>query len=289
MNPAQGRTPATQIDVRIDRDTVLPGRVWCAERPRALIAVVHGIGEHSGRYAALADVLVARRFSVVSLDLPGHGESKGPRGDFASWTDVRDRVVPAMFTVTRGMPGQPLDLPVVLFGHSLGGVMALDYALAHPRTLLGVVVSAPALRDASAPPALKVALGRMVGAMSPTFALSHGLDELAMSRDPEVLAARKSDPLMHDRITPRTFFALLEARARVMDEAPRLQVPALVLVPAADRVVDPKGALEFTGAAPHEMALMRSYKDAYHELFNDPARDSAIRDLVGWLDAIVVV
>jgi alpha-beta hydrolase superfamily lysophospholipase len=289
VNPANGITPAIQIDVRIDKETVLPGRVWCAERPRALIAVVHGLGEHSGRYAALADALVARRFSVVSLDLPGHGEAGGPRGDYASWTDVRDRVVPAMFTVTRGMPGQPSDLPVVLLGHSMGGVMALDYALAHPRTLLGVVASAPALRDAVPPPALKVALGRLVGTVSPTAGFPHGLEEAAMSRDPEVLAARRSDPLLHNRISPRTFFALTEARTRVMEQARRLQVPALVLVPAADRVADSKGGLEFTGAAPHELVRMLSYKDAYHEIFNDPARDVAIRDLVGWLDAIVVV
>ena len=289
MNPSNGNTPATQIEVRIDRDLVLPGRVWCAERPRALIAVVHGLGEHSGRYAALAGALVARRFSVVSLDLPGHGEAKGPRGDFASWSDVRDRMIPAMFTVTRGMPGQPFDLPVVLFGHSMGGLMAIDYALAHPRTLLGVVACAPALRDAVAPAPLKVALGRLVGALAPTFGFAHGLEAAAMSRDAEVVALRASDPLLHDKLSPRTFFALVEARARVMEQARRLQVPTLVMVPAADRVTDPKGGLEFTGAAPHELVRMFSYQDAYHELFNDPARDLAIRDLVGWLEAIVVV
>lgn len=289
MNPAQSSLPATQIDVRIDRDTVLPGRVWCSDQPRALIAVVHGLGEHSGRYAALAEALVTRRFSVVALDLPGHGETQGPRGDFPSWIDVRDRVVPAMFTVPRGMPGQPFDLPVVLFGHSMGGVMALDYALAHPKTLLGVVACAPALRDARVPPPLKVALGRVIGAISPTFGLPHGLDESGISRDAEVLKLRASDPLLHDRITPRTFFDLVAARERVMAEARGLQVPALVLVPAADRVADPRGGLEFTGAAPHELVRMLSYQGAYHELFNDHSREQAIRDLVGWLDAIVVV
>ena len=288
MNPSESKTPAIEIDVRIDKLTVLPGRVWCSERPRALIAIVHGLGEHSGRYAALADALVEKRFSVVALDLPGHGSALGVRGDFPSWLEVRDRIIPSMFTVTRGMPGQPPELPVVLLGHSMGGAMALDYALAHPKTLLGVVVSAPALKSAP-PPWFKAALARVVHSVAPGAAFAHGLDESGISRDPEVMAVRAMDPLMHSKISPRTYYALEEARARIFRDARRLSIPALVLVPVADRVVDAKGSLEFTGMAPHEQVRMISYKDAYHELFNDLARDLVIRDLVGWLDAIVVV
>ena len=167
MNPSESRCHATQIDVRIDKSTQLPGRAWCAERPRALIAIVHGLGEHAGRYGALASALVDRRFTVVSLDLPGHGEAAGPRGDAPSWIGLRDLVIPAMFTVTRGMPGQPPDLPVVLLGHSMGGLLALDYALAHPKSLLGLVLSAPALKS-NPPPGWKVALARMAKVIAPT-------------------------------------------------------------------------------------------------------------------------
>src|SRR5512141_2451690 len=107
MNPALGRIPASLIEVRLERGLRLPGRVWCADRPRALVAVVHGLGEHGGRYAALASGLVQARFSVVTLDLPGHGEAPGPRGDVPSWTTLRDHAVPAMFTALAGLPGQP--------------------------------------------------------------------------------------------------------------------------------------------------------------------------------------
>jgi alpha-beta hydrolase superfamily lysophospholipase len=288
VNPTAGQVPAIQIDVRIDKHTALPGRVWCAERPRALVAIVHGLGEHGARYAATADALVDRRFSVVALDLPGHGEAPGPRGDFASWIDVRDRIVPLMFTVTRGLPGQPLDLPVVLLGHSMGGLMALDYALAHPKTLLGVVASAPALRS-DPPPPLKVALGKVARLVQPSAGFPNGIKDEDISRDPEVVAARRNDPLVHDRISPRTYFAFLEARERVMRESHRLQVPTLLLQGAADKVVDPKGTLEFTVSAPHELVRLITYRDAYHEIFNDLCRDQVMKDLVGWLDAIVVV
>jgi alpha-beta hydrolase superfamily lysophospholipase len=288
VNPSTSTTPSIQIDVRIDKDLALPGRVWCADRPRALVAIVHGLGEHSGRYAAFADELLERRFSVVALDLPGHGEAPGVRGHFPSWTDIRDRVVPAMFTVTRGLPGQPVELPIVLLGHSMGGVMALDYALEHPRTLLGVIASSPGLRS-PAPPAIKVALGRIANVLQPAAGFPNGIRSEDISRDPEVLAARKADPLVHDKVTPRTYFQFLEARERVLANARRLAVPALLLQGAADKVVDPKGTLEFTVAAPHERVRLITYRDAYHETFNDLCRDEVVKDVVGWLDAIVVV
>jgi alpha-beta hydrolase superfamily lysophospholipase len=160
MNPSNGALPCISIDVRVDRETVLPGRVWCAERPRALIAIVHGLGEHSGRYAALAAEFVKGRFTCVALDLPGHGETSGPRGDIPSWEKVREQVVPAMFTATRGLPDQPMELPVVLLGHSMGGILALDYALAHPKGLSALVLSAPALRTAM-PPWWKLAMANV--------------------------------------------------------------------------------------------------------------------------------
>lgn len=288
MNPSEGRIPDTQIDVRVGRDMQLPGRVWCSDRPRALIGIVHGLGEHSGRYAALAEVLVDRRFTVVALDLPGHGQAPGRRGDFPSWEFVRDQALPSMFTITRGIPGQPPDLPVVLLGHSLGAVLALDYCFAHPKTLLGVVGSAPAIRNPP-PPLYKQLAARIAMMIAPDLPFPHGLDESGMSRDPEVLEHRKTDPLLHRKITPRAYYALVAAQKRVRENARKLSVPTLLLQGGADRVIDPRGALEFNGAAPHGMTRLFTYKDTYHELFNDPLRGEAIRDLLGWLDALVVV
>lgn len=288
MNPSQGAVPASEIEVRLDRGLTLQGRVWEAERPRGLVSVVHGLGEHSGRYAALASDLVSARFTVVSLDLPGHGQSPGSRGDIPSWTAVRDQVIPAMFTTLASLPGQPAELPRILLGHSMGAALALDFAIHRPREILGVVSSAAALRTAM-PPWWKAALANVARIAAPSAGFPHGLDESAMSRDAEVLRLRKEDPLMHDRISPRLYQAFVEAQQRVLREARRLAVPALLLHGAADRVTDPRGSLEFNAAAPHGMARLLTYRDAFHEIFNDPARTDALRDLKGWLDAIVVV
>lgn len=288
MNPANGNIPAVSIDVRVDRDTVLPGRVWCAERPRALVALVHGLGEHSGRYAALASDLAKSRFTCVSLDLPGHGETAGPRGDIPSWDKLRDQIVPAMFTATRGLPGQPPQLPNVLLGHSMGAVIALDHALAHPRALSALVLSAPALRTAM-PPWWKLALANVARIATPAGGFPNGLDPDGLSRDPEVVRAYRADPLVHDRISPRSYFSFMEAAQRCRLNIRGLQVPTLMFQGMADRIVDPKGALEAAGAAPHDMMRFVTWRDAFHESMNDVGRENVIRDVAAWLDAALVV
>lgn len=288
MNPSIGSVNAVSIDVRVDHDTVLPGRVWCAERPRALLAIVHGLGEHSRRYSAFASDMARARFTCVALDLPGHGESSGPRGDIPSWDRLRDQILPAMFTASRGLPGQPRELPSVLLGHSMGGVLALDFTLAHPKTLTALVLSAPALRTAM-PPWWKLALANVARVTRPSSGFPSALDTDGLARDAEVVRAYRTDPLVHDRISPRTYFAMNEAAQRCRRDIRNLQVPTLMLQGMADRVVDPKGALEAAGAAPHGMLRFVTLRDAYHEPFNDTGREAVIRDLAAWLDAALVV
>ena len=149
-----------------------------------------------------------------------------------------------------------------------------------------MVASAPALRSAM-PPWWKLALAHLARATAPSLGFPHGLDESGMSRDPEVVRLRAEDPLVHDRISPRLYFDLAEARERVLREARRLQVPALLLHGAADRVVDPRGTAEFHAAAPPGGAKLVMYPDAYHEIFNDPARAEVLRDLLAWLGEVL--
>jgi alpha-beta hydrolase superfamily lysophospholipase len=286
MNPSTGRVPSEPLEARLGPGLVLPGRAWCSARPRALIAVAHGLGEHSGRYAALAADLVAAGCTVVALDLPGHGATTGPRGDIPSWSLLRDRAVHAMFNAAVGLPGDSEGLPRVLLGHSMGGVLALDFALSHPDELAAVVVSAPGLRSAM-PPWWKFALANVARVTAPAAGFPHGLDESGMSRDPEVLKGRASDPRVHDRISPRLYFEFNEARQRVLLQVRRLQVPCLVLQGDADRVVSPEGAKELAAAAPPGFCKLHLYAGVYHEVFNDPDREHAVRDLIRWLDRVL--
>jgi alpha-beta hydrolase superfamily lysophospholipase len=271
--------------VRVERGRVLPGRLWGAEAPRALVAIAHGLGEHSGRYAALASDLARSRYMVVAADFPGHGEAPGPRGDVPSWELLRDHVLPALWTAPLIAGDASQRLPRVLLGHSMGGVLALDYALARPRGLAGVVAASPALRS-SMPPWWKLALANVARATAPSMGFPHGLDESGMSRDPEVLKGRATDPLVHDRISPRLYHEFNEARQRVLRDARRLAVPALVMHGDADRVVDPAGSEEFAAAAPRELVTRISYPGVYHEVFNDPGRERPLADLLRWLGTV---
>lgn len=282
MNPARGSVASTRIEVRIGHHEILPGRLWAAAEPRAVVAVIHGLGEHCGRYAALASDMAHAGYTVAAVDLPGHGDAPGARGDMRSWSTVRDNAVHALWTAPLALPGDLGRLPRVLFGHSMGGVLALDYALAHPRELSAVAVSAAGLRS-GIPPWWKLALANVARVTSPAIGFPTGLEEAGMSRDPEVVKARADDPLVHDRISPRLYFAFNEARQRVLRGARRLATPALLMHGEADRVADPSGSTEFAASAPEALMTHIVYPGAYHEIFNDLDREKVKTDLFAWL------
>jgi len=285
VNPSKGTVPSVRVEAKIDDAFTLPGRVWACERPRALIGFAHGLGEHCGRYAALAGDLVGAGFTVTALDWPGHGEAPGRRGDLPSWTWLRDRAVPALFARTQGMPHQPEGLPHVLFGHSMGGLLALDYALAHPETLIGVAVSAPALRSAT-PPLWKRALAQVARVAAPSIGFSSGIASAGLSRDPEVVTARDADALVHDMISPRLYYGLAESRERVLREAGRLAIPVLAMQGTGDLIVDPMGTAAFCAATPQRLVSRGFYAGAYHEIFNDLGREACLKDLLAWLSRV---
>ena len=282
MNPAVGPVPEARVEARIDGAFTLPGRTWGASRPRALVALAHGLGEHTGRYAALAGDLVGAGYSVVALDWPGHGRAPGRRGDIRSWTWLRDRIVPASFSAAP----QSGRLPHVLFGHSMGGLLALDYALAHPGSIAGVAASAPALRSAVAP-WWKLALAKVARLLAPSIGFPAGIASEALSRDLEVVQARDKDALAHDKISTRLYDGILDSQRRVMSGAASLAVPALLLQGTGDVVVDPEGSREFCVRAPERLVESHVYDGAYHEVFNDLGRDACLTDLLVWLDRVV--
>jgi alpha-beta hydrolase superfamily lysophospholipase len=282
MNPAHGSVIPTRIEVRTGRREVLPGRLWAAARPRGVIAVLPGLGEHSGRYAAFAGDLTSAGYTVIAVDLPGHGEAPGRRGDMRSWIAVRDSALSALWPASSASLEDLGTLPRILLGHSMGGVLALDYALAHPNELTGVVSAAAGLRSAK-PPWWKMALANVARVTSSSVGFPTGLDESGTSRDPEVVRGRAEDPLVHDRVSPRLYFAFNEARRRVLRSARRLAVPALVMHGDADRLADPAGTAEFATAAPHGLVTHVVYPGSYHEIFNDLDRGEVQRDLLAWL------
>jgi alpha-beta hydrolase superfamily lysophospholipase len=250
--------------------------------PRVTVVNIHGLGDHSGLYSELAERLVSLGAAVFALDLRGHGRSPGQRAYLDSWADYRDDLDAFVAMVRSGQPG----VPIVLLGHSLGGLIAIEYALHHPAGLAGVIAAAPPLGAVGVPPVL-MALGRLFSRVWPRFSLSASMDLGGLSRDPEVVRTILTDPLFHRQGTARLSTEVVAAIARVHELAPGLRVPLLILHGSADRMVPPAGsralAARLTGCT---CAALREYPGAYHCLFFDDDREKVLHDVERWLENV---
>ncbi len=257
----------------------------------AHVVIAHGYGEHGERYARLAERLTAAGFKTWAPDHRGHGISEGPRGvvdRLANAVTDLDAVVEMARAETPGGAGGR----VFLLGHSMGGAIALAYALAHQDKLAGLVLSAPATsyKDLPATPlALRVpaALASVLVPRAPAYTI----DQSNLTRDPAELQAYVDDPMIHKRPQPaRTVGEMLTAFARFHSEAPTLRLPLLIVHGTADRITSPEGSrriVERAGSADKELRL---YDGFFHELLNEPRpdRDRVMDDIVAWLQARAV-
>lgn len=263
--------------LRTDDGLPLHLRRWSVPGPaRGTVLLVHGLGEHIGRHAALADRLNALGWHVAGYDQRGHGASGGARGHVAGPNSLLSdlgRMVAHVRTQSDG--------PLVLLGHSLGGLVAARYVAealgASPhawcRPVEGLVLSSPAL-DAGLN-GLQRGLLRMMMSLKPEQALPNGLKAEWLTRDAAAVAAYRADPLVHDRITPRLLRFIVDAGVLVRAQAPRWTVPTLLLYAGADRCVDPEGSAAFAARAPRRVVKAQCFDHCLHELFNEPGADGA--------------
>ncbi len=263
------------------QDAALHGQAWLPESaPGAVIVVSHGLAEHGGRYEALGSRLVEQGYAVYAIDHRGHGRSSGRRANI----DRFDYLVSDLGTFVGRAQREHPDTPVILLGHSMGGAIALACALKHHRVLRGLVLSAPALSAGESVSALKLWIVKLLSAVSPnTGALK--LPAAAVSRNPAVVSAYESDPLVHHGAIPaRTLAELLAAMRSLQQNAHELRIPVLIQHGTADSLV-PLAAThpiyQHLGVAKSRTLLI--YEGLFHEVYNEPERDRVIGDLEGWL------
>jgi alpha-beta hydrolase superfamily lysophospholipase len=273
--------------VRARDGLALMRRDWPSADARGTIVIVHGLGEHIGRYAHVAARLNASRWSVVGYDQRGHGASPGERGRIAAGDDLLADLA-AVIDDVRAETGGPL----VLLGHSLGGLVAARFAAgalestAPPwqREVDALVLSSPALEIGMT--TAKRALLATLEALAPNLGIGNGLDATAISRDPAVVAAYRADPLVHDRIAPRLIRFLADAGPVVRALAPRWKVPTLLLYAGSDRCVVPAGSAAFAAAAPADVVTTQVFASLFHEIFNEPEQNEVLGILTAWLDTL---
>ena len=258
-------------------------RCWRPAGPaRAVVANIHGLGDHSGLYPMLVDYLVARGIAVHAPDLRGNGRSPGRRAYLRRWEEYREDLRCFLEVVRTEEPGRP----IFLLGNSLGGLIVLEYAFRHSEGLRGVIAASPPLGRLAVPAPL-LALGRVLSRVWPTFTLRTGMDLGGLARDPAVAAAVLADPLFHRYGTARLSTEVVAAIARVQAGAAGFPLPLLLLHGGADRMVPPEGTRQFAAAVRHPDVRLLEYPDGYHVLFADVDRERVLGDLHQWIDARV--
>ena len=253
---------------------------WPAQQPRARLLLVHGLGEHSGRYATLASELNAQGISVRAFDHRGHGRSQGKRGVVGKDPDCPSRDTVEVFD---SYATEANDLPF-LFGHSMGGLVvmhAVGLLGLRPR---GLIASSPAL--ASYAGKFDRLLSNILSRVAPDFTVGNGLPADKLSHAPGVERAYLDDPLNHNRISAGLARFLFRAGPEVIAAASTWPVPTLLQIAGSDRLVDPAGACAFAEASASEMVEVHEYADLYHEIYNEaePARSQVVTDLTKWLE-----
>ena len=256
---------------------------WLPSRsPRATVVIAHGVSEHSDRYEHVADRLTGAGYAVYALDHRGHGESEGPR----ALIDRVDNAVADIDTMIGIARGEQLYEKVFLLGHSMGGALATEYAIAHQDRLDGLVLSAPAA-DASAATAFERIAGRVLSVVAPKAGVFE-VEAEGISRNPEVVREYVEDPrVFHGKLPARTVSELVGAAESMPKRVPAITLPLLVMVGTGDEIVPPSAARMIHERANSEDKRLIEYEGLFHEILNEPEQGRVMDDLVAWLDAHV--
>jgi alpha-beta hydrolase superfamily lysophospholipase len=249
-------------------------------KAKAVLAIVHGVREHSGRYTNVVDYLTARGYVVYALDQRGHGRSPGQRGHINAWEEYRGDAKAFLAMIGQQEP----DLPVFLLGHSMGALIALDYLLAHPEGLRGAIISGAPLQPIGAAKPYQIVVARFLSRIRPRLSMTSPFSGAAVSRDPEVVRAYDTDPLVFNKTSVRWGMEFLATIERVESRAAEVKIPILMIHGGADPIVSADGSrnlFEKLGSPDKELKI---YPGSYHEPHNDLDREQVLTDMERWLD-----
>lgn len=254
---------------------------WFPEREsKAILVIVHGLAEHSGRYRNLVNYFVPLGYAVYGMDHLGHGQSDGPRVYVKQFEDFTKTLKIYLDLVRKWHP----DKPIFLVGHSMGGLIGALFLLDHQADLTGAVLSGPAVKISDQIPAAIIFLGRILAALMPRLGLV-GLEPHGISRDPAVVEAYIADPLVYTgKTTARLAAEMVKAMGQVTTEADKITLPILIVQGGADKLVNPAGAQMLYDLVKSVDKKIIIYDGFYHEVFNEPEHDRVLGDVEIWLE-----
>lgn len=254
--------------------------VWRPDgAPTGVLLLAHGLGEHARRYDHVVERLVGLGLVVYAPDHRGHGRSGGKRIELHDWSEFIDDLHQLSAIAITENPG----LQRFLLGHSMGGAIALTYALDHPDELAGLILSAPAVDVATGKPKFVIEIGKILGRFAPGVPVET-LDAKSVSRDPAVVAAYESDPLVyHGKVKAGIARGMIIAAEGFPARLPTLTMPLLILHGTDDRLADVSGSRMIAARAGSKDLTLKTYDGLFHEVFNEPEQEKVLDDLVDWL------
>jgi alpha-beta hydrolase superfamily lysophospholipase len=266
------------FNIKLRNGQVLSGMIQSpGEDTKAVIILVHGLGEHIQRYNYWANLFKKEGIGFVGVDLPGHGRSQGTRGSIRSFTLLGEMLDILLSSCKGTFPG----LPIYIYGHSLGGGIVLDYLLRRNPKIKGAVVTSPWLCLAQEPPKTKLIIASVVKYLIPGLIQTSGLNVNHLSHDISIVEKYKNDPLVHDKISVSLFMGAMTAAKYSLDHADELKIRTLIIHGSDDLICSPEGSREFAGKT--SMVNLKIWDGGYHELHNEPFKDDVFDFIMGWI------
>ena len=254
---------------------------WAVPSPNAVLVIAHGVGEHSSRYGNIIEKLDGSNISIYADDHRGHGKSGGKRGHVDSFMDyVYDLKLFIDF-----ISEENSNLPLILLGHSMGGLIAFKYALTYPDDLLGLILSSAGLVTAVEVPAWKITLGKFFSKYAPGLSMSTGLVSSDLSHDQGTVEVYDNDPLVHDKVSSRWYTEFTGTGEECLNRVSELKMPLLVFHGKDDKIVDYKGSVMVYNNASSREKEMHIFESLYHETMNEvkAEREKVLETVKKWL------
>jgi acylglycerol lipase len=247
--------------------------------PVAVLIVVHGIAEHSGRYSNLVDYFVPKGYAIYSFDLRGHGKSEGKR----SYVERFSYYLDDLRTFCNIVSEENKNVKTFLVGHSMGSTIAIAYAIEHQSELSGLIVSGTTLKAGASISKASIFMAKILSVLTPKIGVT-ALDSAGISRDKAVVEAYVNDPLNYTgKLSARVGAELLKMMEKLQSEISKLSLPILVMHGTADRISDPSSSQMVFDVAGSKDKTLKLYEGFYHEIFNDPDRQQVFSDMGDWL------
>lgn len=272
------------FEIKSSENRTLFAQLWAPDDElNGVICLIHGIGEYVNRYWYWAERAVSEGYVFMGFDLYGSGRSEGKRGRMTSFNTFMKDIDLLLKQAEIRFPG----IPVILYGHSMGGTLVLNYAIRKQHSIKGVFVTSPWLKLKNEPSEFLVSIIRMLSGIFPNLTINTGSSSGAehLSRDKEVVKSYENDPLVHNKISLRMIISLLDAAVYALENASGINLPVLLMHGSNDQITDPEGSRKFA-ASNEKYCTLKIWDGLYHEMYNEPEKEDVFNYLMNWINKL---